>query len=37
MERAAEEVVEEEQAKRAEAVTRKARIAEALERLKGAE
>jgi valyl-tRNA synthetase len=37
MERAAEEVVEEEKEKRAEAVTRKARIAEALERLKGAE
>ncbi|HXD43519.1 MAG TPA: class I tRNA ligase family protein, partial [Pseudolabrys sp.] len=37
MERAAEEVVEEEKEKRGEAVTRKARIAEALERLKGAE
>jgi valyl-tRNA synthetase len=37
MERAAEEVVEEEKAKREEAVARKATIAEALERLKGAE
>ena len=37
MERAAEEVVEEEKEKRAEAVGRKAKIAEALERLKGAE
>jgi len=35
--RAAEEVVEEEKAKREEAVDRKAKIAEALERLKGAE
>jgi len=37
MERAAEEVVEEEKEKREEAVGRKAKIAEALERLKGAE
>jgi valyl-tRNA synthetase len=37
MERAAEEVVEEEKEKRDEAVARKAKIAEALERLKGAE
>ena len=37
MERAAEDVVAEEQEKRAEAVARKAKIAEALERLKGAE
>jgi valyl-tRNA synthetase len=37
MERAAEEVVEEEREKREEAVGRKAKIAEALERLKGAE
>jgi valyl-tRNA synthetase len=37
VERAAEEVVEEEKEKRAEAITRKARIAEALERLKGAD
>ncbi len=37
VERVAEEVVEEEKEKRAEAVTRKARIAEALERLKGAD
>jgi valyl-tRNA synthetase len=37
VERAAEEVVEEEKAKRDEAVARKATIAEALERLKGAE
>ncbi len=36
MERAAEEVVDEEKEKRAEAVARKAKIAEALERLKGA-
>ncbi|MGH6683344.1 MAG: valine--tRNA ligase, partial [Pseudolabrys sp.] len=36
MERAAEEVVEEEKEKREEAVARKAKIAEALERLKGA-
>jgi valyl-tRNA synthetase len=36
MERAAEEVVEEEKEKREEAVGRKAKIAEALERLKGA-
>jgi valyl-tRNA synthetase len=36
MERAAEEVVEEEKEKRAEAVGRKAKIAEALDRLKGA-
>ncbi len=36
MERAAEEVVEEEKEKRAEAVARKSKIAEALERLKGA-
>jgi valyl-tRNA synthetase len=36
MERAADEVVEEEKEKRAEAVGRKAKIAEALERLKGA-
>ena len=36
MERAAEDVVEEEKEKRDEAVTRKAKIAEALERLKGA-
>jgi valyl-tRNA synthetase len=36
MERAAEDVVEEEKEKRAEAVARKAKIAEALERLKGA-
>ncbi len=36
MERAAEEVVEEEKEKRAEAVARKAKIAEALERLKNA-
>jgi valyl-tRNA synthetase len=36
IERAAEEVVDEEKEKRAEAVARKARIAEALERLKGA-
>ena len=34
--RAPEEVVEEEKEKRAEAVARKAKIAEALERLKGA-
>jgi valyl-tRNA synthetase len=37
VERAAEEVVEEEREKREEAVARKAKIAEALERLKGAE
>jgi valyl-tRNA synthetase len=37
MERAAEEVVEEEKEKREEAAGRKAKIAEALERLKGAE
>jgi valyl-tRNA synthetase len=37
VERAAEDVVEEEKEKRAEAVARKAKIAEALERLKGAE
>jgi valyl-tRNA synthetase len=37
VERAAEEVVEEEKEKRQEAVGRKAKIAEALERLKGAE
>ena len=37
MARAAEEVVEEEKEKRAEAVGRKAKIAEALDRLKGAE
>ena len=37
VERAAEEVVEEEKEKREEAVARKAKIAEALERLKGAE
>ncbi len=37
MARAAEEVVEEEKEKRAEAAARKAKIAEALERLKGAE
>jgi valyl-tRNA synthetase len=37
MERAAEEVVDEEKEKREEAVGRKAKIAEALERLKGAE
>jgi len=37
MERAAEEVVDEEKEKRAEAVARKDKIAEALERLKGAE
>jgi valyl-tRNA synthetase len=36
MERAPEEVVEEEKEKRDEAVGRKAKIAEALERLKGA-
>ena len=36
MERAPEDVVEEEKEKRAEAVARKAKIAEALERLKGA-
>ena len=36
MERAAEEVVEEEKEKREEAVGRKTQIAEALERLKGA-
>jgi valyl-tRNA synthetase len=36
IERAAEEVVEEEKEKRAEALARKAKIAEALERLKGA-
>jgi valyl-tRNA synthetase len=36
MERAAEDVVDEEKEKRAEAVARKAKIAEALERLKGA-
>src|SRR5262249_24742974 len=36
MERAAEEVVEEEKEKREEAVARKAKVAEALERLKGA-
>ena len=36
MERAAEDVVEEEKEKREEAVGRKAKIAEALERLKGA-
>jgi valyl-tRNA synthetase len=36
MEKAAEEVVEEEKEKRAEAVARKVKIAEALERLKGA-
>jgi valyl-tRNA synthetase len=35
--RAAEEVVAEEKEKRSEAVARKAKIAEALERLKGAE
>jgi len=37
VERAAEDVVEEEKEKRAEAVARKAKIAEALERLKGVE
>jgi len=37
MERAAEEVVEEEKEKREEALARKAKIAEALDRLKGAE
>ena len=37
VERAAEEVVEEEKEKREEAVARKAKIAEAMERLKGAE
>ena len=37
VERAAEEVVDEERGKRDEAVARKAKIAEALERLKGAE
>jgi valyl-tRNA synthetase len=37
VERAAEEVVEEEREKREEALARKAKIAEALERLKGAE